>query len=1857
MTLQQLVNAAFESNTTTNTNKNHHAVAGWDDVLEYLKVHSKSSEEKTKTAKTTVTNNTTRTISESSALASTAVPSELLFQEITLKLFQQCVLYSAPMEIVASLIQLKSNMLSEKDDKQRLLLHHACRYPPTNNQEHILRLLIHAYPLALVQQDVAGRTPLHYALWFHVDQRTPESIQRFLMVSNNNTNNNKQSAASSGSKKQQQKLDCYQPAMITDTNHGCLPLHYAVMNQASVAVIALLLQAAPQSAHAVDFQGRTVLHWYLGAEYLQQESDRQPLHVSGEAMNPHGAPWYTQRLDPAVMQMLMNSRVARTLDRQGRCPMHWAAHFWACQYHSLQQQQRLETKENINENTTVTVTTSSQSTNDVLPLGLVKMVLDQHIKQLTTRDNLKQTPLMVLLDMTLQLREREASRKDMLTSGWSLPLEYIKLLMEPFNASAIALCEDEQGRLPLHVALQAAAPASVVSLLLQAHPMALLHATEETGQVPLHCALTKYPAPLQTLEVVELLLQSYSLTKYGTHVNGRMAIKMEDANGLYPIHYACFYNAPLPVFKALLKQYPQAARMALPNGCLPVHALLDEALIHMALTDEKALSSVAQAQLEIVRQKMMLVLEPLLYLEDAEAKLKIEDSQFGFLPLHIAVLFQVVSYPVLLQMLQVFPEAASIYTAHSTFSFSCLDLHDIVRTNWKGKNEEWQLIRELLFAFGPTLESHRHREELLSHCVSLIINEVRGQGSEHLRLGQMAKEMVPELELTHTLSNLQLAPVVLERRQGRDMDIERGQKETKVDDKFSVKTIKQLGVSQYDDHDLRLGYDINEVNTDIDDDDDSYFSVENSVEEELYMAGGSEWMSSEPTLTGSSYNASLSLATTKTNSMEADKHDQAFVQPGKYSEDALEKIDRVFDDAKRKAEEISHIMDDGKSVTGMSLNLMNSNNADGSVRLPSGFSDVAMRLWTFFALYRDANNPNDNYAKQVNDIFDKVEFVLIQQLISLKLPEYSQAYISREDQAFNTTTYDVAQLTYRDAASPKCRALMYMSSHFLGRFDFSGVEDVLVKHAKDSSFVTVRAFEWSYKTEETTDAMKPGISEASVWASGEVPTEVSLTFRPSKKPIRIKFIKDHALYKNEINSRRSAGVRVGDVFGNAKDQETGVVPIEYTFDGSHPQSKDDHMYCIQLEDPRFRWLSLTPTDDVDLSGFPYAIVCGDGSYQGTLSEQLDRCGATLVLAKQVASDICGVVGSLHDSNIVCPSLLTSNIHSSMDTDANGNTKRTWMLSDLSHAVCQEDGVHSGRIVASGGQYATVLLPPEMFVSLATAELTMYRAYWQTIQEKFNIVIDKSVIEPRIDLTTGKSYVVKCHFVSNLSKDADATGRDLPPLPYDLVPLSTSFDVWAMGQLLFRLCAGRPLFAYDEHTGDLFEYNGVCNWSAESAKALVYGYVTDIAAQDLLIQLLAPDNERQNLNFHDLIRHPFLAQNISKPFVFEEKRRVEAAAFERQLAVKEAEETERKDLEARTLKINCWDMAVLERIHLSVTQMLRRMLRHQPWREPDLHFPCAVLILPYRLLPVLDSDAELIRESETASCVSEASHKRIMLSDDDMEKSEQLGLAFLSLSKALLFTTRLQAAISNDKSTHDALKCSVVDVWDIVALKREDFGDLNTVLSLFISQHVELYRQDPVAIAVKIVQSRISRFMSCFEGCSTFLYMVDEHTYTPVINEHYPLQVGHDKAAGLLQSGLIMSYLVSLTARGCREGLEGLAILVGREFDSTIPSSWVEAAEGLSHKHDEKAFLDEIDVLQVALSDMCSSRHRLAMEDLDFLRAFLYENDLHRNFADLQRVSASDMILWTTVDQACSILETSRASSFEMALKISKSNER
>jgi ankyrin repeat protein len=104
--------------------------------------------------------------------------------------------------------------------------------------------------------------------------------------------------------------------------------------------------------------------------------------------------------------------------------------------------------------------------------------------------------------------------------------------------------QTRDGAYPLHIAIQANAPHTVLELLIKEAPE-VLRFPNKFGETPLHLSLKKGPKAPE--EEIELLLKSEPLVLY-----------VHDAQGNLPIHIAASHGCTVNVTKRLVDLWPES---------------------------------------------------------------------------------------------------------------------------------------------------------------------------------------------------------------------------------------------------------------------------------------------------------------------------------------------------------------------------------------------------------------------------------------------------------------------------------------------------------------------------------------------------------------------------------------------------------------------------------------------------------------------------------------------------------------------------------------------------------------------------------------------------------------------------------------------------------------------------------------------------------------------------------------------------------------------------------------------------------------------------------------------------------------------------------------------------------------------------------------------------------------------------------------------------------------------------------------------------------------------------------------------------------------------------------------------------
>ena len=1628
-TLHKLIDGACNSNSKKK----------WDQVVFYLEGHTVSNA------------NIAKPPNFETPLGISMIPSV----ELECELFdQQCskkgkkedtplriAVKAAPANVIAALCHLGPEASRMVDSRERLPIHMACRRSSEDPQtEKVLMILAKCNPESMLYRDDCGRTPLHWLFWFHAKSRSPRIVRffcqqmpydMFLDIRQPRGGNNEKYPLPEIPNPNIQDEIPQSAAIVHDSCHGAIPFLYAVMQGASKDSLRVLLDDYPGSASVGDRRGRTALSWYLGAGSLMEG---KKTNIFGEIDCANVIPWWHNKLSIQIIQLLVSSAAARMVDKDmNRTPLHWACHFFAC---------------------SVTPCFDTSAVSQVGPsigLKIFQIILDHNIKALTSQDNNGESPLHVMFSVVAEIQDTEwKSNRNQKYRGLNLTVggpaafnpskQLIELLLKCPDTDgqdikqlydelgqplvSAASLENKSGLLPLHTALRVATSSECIQLLIQSNPVGLVHTSEVLMQTPLIQAFSSpFSSPFQPLSNLKLLLAAYPTSRHGTFVDGRLAIKMEDAHGMYPIHYACQNQASFEILKLFVEKCNSCATYQNADGDLPLHSMLSRDNLFSALksgttqcaslVNPHGLLTEKEKEwqreiMQALKLKMRLMMEPLKLPEH----LKIPSFAHGMSPLHIAVAFEVVPYDRIFRLLKSFPDANRMITTEKGHEYSCIQLQDRLEKD-SDDLEQWQAIKELLYSFNPVIDSYRQDEVLLDACVKLIRNEITGRGSVHLKqLKEFNLKFEEKIDMNENISAINTTII-----ESKDRAINRNKKiikrtspchksKTTADIPFSssssfasmlasslVMNEKQAVVKSIYDADLDNKYTVSpqhSIGGDDEDPDESDGTSDSSDEEEYYSEDDDSIVDEGifPENLGSE---SVSQTLSQTLS---------YVQAGSFVSDKslLQRAiaDRAIDDHTAKNNDFKS----DPRVLAEESGDKSSSAADHLVEL----SHVGERLWCFFVAFNMFSCPNDNYLQQVESILKDLEFDIVEQLIDLAVPEHAVQYMK--------SGISPIGLTMRDIASPKVKELFESYHYYLGRYEFSSeIDGVLLHRSCDDSTVVIRATEHVVRTTEYQPPkdFEPGLAEQEIWDTGRMVYDedgyLASKFKDKKKQVCFKFTTNQTVYDNEVRSRSRLGMDEGDIPAN------NILPIL-----GHFNSLQNGRYRLDSKDDRFKKINSYGGECICLSDYPFAIVY-PYSDEGDLHEYFYN--QSMISKKEIIHiglQVAKALKLMHSRNIVhrnlsmrCISMLPLDIEVQ-------NPQRIWAISNFSSACFNSENVYMGAISRDGSPFfESGLLPPEMFTKISSSEVEIYRAYWRKVEDTFSVKIDPMVKEPYIDTTTGFSYVIRCHYAVNESEKIEA--GELPDLPYKLIEARASTDIWCLGLLLFTLIGrGCPLFPVNIKSGHLLDHHRIADWNMDTARANIYDHIKDPIAQDLLLLLLQPFEERNNLTMDSVISHPYFSQHndsqIRNKIV--EKHANASNAYTRKRAKDIAANAEADRLTNRTIKVKCWNFDLLQKFRFSSSEIIGSLSGNGNL------MPSSFILLPYKL-------SAKNKKSKLAPTTKK-----------DVELAEKMGVLILSLAKTLSFGSWVEEMITNSDEKE---KIDVITLLETVSFPFDHFENL------------------------------------------------------------------------------------------------------------------------------------------------------------------------------------------------------------------------
>ncbi|RHY18818.1 hypothetical protein DYB25_003601 [Aphanomyces astaci] len=300
--------------------------------------------------------------------------------------------------------------------------------------------------------------------------------------------------------------------------------------------------------------------------------------------------------------------------------------------------------------------------------------------------------------------------------------------------------------------------------------------------------------------------------------------------------------------------------------------------------------------------------------------------------------------------------------------------------------------------------------------------------------------------------------------------------------------------------------------------------------------------------------------------------------------------------------------------------------------------------------------------------------------------------------------------------------------------------------------------------------------------------------------VAIKFVKHHADYLNELESRR----------GLSCDYVVGLLPNPKNLSVLHS-------------------LPLSGTS-IDLASYPHALVlpAGSRSLADIFRHERPRPSDTCRYVRQVAA----ALWHLHNKGLV---------HGNVTMD---NILRYTHVKLIDLAATTKVGTPAlGNAKVTSG-----ILPPEMFYMLANdAEYAQYVSYWHTVGG----FKDDDLLQPH-------SNVVVRSFRHIIPDDQDHHMM----LPYQLVPSSPAQDAWALGCLMFEMVSGMQLVPTNRDQEILPRFKRMAaTWTDQALHKYIHESVLDDVARELLCKLLVVD-PAQRLSMDQVVAHRYFDVQVA-----------------------------------------------------------------------------------------------------------------------------------------------------------------------------------------------------------------------------------------------------------------------------------------------------------------------------------------------------------------------------------------------------------
>jgi len=577
----------------------------------------------------------------------------------------------------------------------------------------------------------------------------------------------------------------------------------------------------------------------------------------------------------------------------------------------------------------------------------------------------------------------------------------------------------------------------------------------------------------------------------------------------------------------------------------------------------------------------------------------------------------------------------------------------------------------------------------------------------------------------------------------------------------------------------------------------------------------------------------------------------------------------------------------------------------------SSLSEETKSIWTWMCMFPEKLDKESLYPEIVKEILEEVEDAGSAKMLACMT-------ISRVDEEY-TPLYQATSPTIAKVLSPYLR--------FVDRYEMK--KDGVIESA---STMIVKAYDSTYAEED------------------------------ERSNVVITFYSNREEFWQEVDVHMKLK-KTADL----ESLTSPAITIIQTFD------KDRMGTSLETSDDTKFTRDITKFNDIypNIAGYLYGIVReGSGETVDSLSNYNCVDNKFRIQNKKHVKDIAESVLCLHKNNYILGGMKVEDF-----VQLNGGTIKLQNVKSIVE-VDRKSKLHTKFYGCVTDEFDISNLPPEMITKLDSEGVEKYTSYWSRVSNDFNIANEltpeqvkesdklKTYLEEegctfedfwtRVENNAalwkriqprqvgGYYYVVKC-----FRAGVDGGVHHVEELPYDLVPNSTSLDIWFFGSVMFELITGESLF-HSNKAGNIVndsDFERLFNWTmADHTASRRFSDINDPLGRHLLRSLLTSPNTLRQRNMETVLKHQFFLEDeneavtkFSRDIVLEEKEEARKYKIEQDLKL-------RKDnLDKRTEDLSLISPETQLKFEQSQWKLL--MSTHD---LSELTFPTSCIVLPYEL---------------------------------------------------------------------------------------------------------------------------------------------------------------------------------------------------------------------------------------------------------------------------------------------------------------------